>query len=1255
MRTSRRLVTAGLSPLVAALAGVLPLAATAQVLPVPFTVTNTLDAGLGSLRQAILDANLLCPLVGGRIEFNLGTGPFLIAPSVPLPDITCAGLTIAGTGAERLNGINTSFAYGGNTCYAGLSVVADSVRITGLEVMNFVANAGIALCAPGTITIEGNRIHDNGTGVYVGSGNAKVGGTTDAERNYVYRNGTGIDVGSGASAIISGNHIGVPPDGTPMPRNYVGVYLGGNPSTVENNLVSGNSDVEIASVGIVVDDAGGSVIRGNLIGTDASGNPGLGNDTGIEVYVSANVTANTLASNGTGIHAGPGSSGTLITRNNTIGGNTEGIVVSRTSGVTVDGNALGTSARTAGDFGVSVYCSSDVAITGNTLVRHDVAGVFIGGDPCISDDVVAMAAPAGKRLAAKAMSAGNTVRGNTFSENGDAIQIGNANATAISGNTLLGNAGAGVRIFAGVDNAITDNRIADNAGKNIDLLNDALDPTLPLLNDPGDPDSGPNNGQNHPRVTGVVRQSGQTRIAYDFNSAPGDYLIEVFSNPAAGQPAGKDRIDNFQVTLTGTDVSGTRVLDRTDVDYIAMTATRLAGSLKTDTSEFSPLVQAVLGPAVGISPAGVNFGDVTTGAAVTQTITLSSLGGMPWELTGFASDDCTTRTPMCTGSAFICANNTCAPGPFATGQSCTITATFAPHTAGTANTTISVCDNTGGRQITLTGNGILPPPVTISPASFDFGAVLIGSQSPSQPFVITNPAPIDVTLSPVTASGDFSLVATTCGTTLAPGATCSADARFGPTVAGSRTGSLQVGFGASGIAVSALAGVGTAVLALDVPASIDFGVHTPGLDPVARTATLRNSGNSPVDIGGIGTAPPFALTHDCPATLAPAGACTVSLLFSSLTPGDVTGNVTILSNAIGGLQRIALSGRVAPAPIRMQPDRFDFGSLAVGRQSATQRFAIVNTAEVDVPLGTLGVTGSFVVLSSNCRASLAPRSECAADVRFTPTQPGAARGELYLPFGTGAKAVRLNSRGAKVAPAIAATAAVSGTGVDVAELEMPTLIEFGAYTRGAPAIVRTATVTSTGNAIVTIDRITTTGPFTLSHDCPLNLAPGSSCTLTIAFTSEQLGPAAGSVSIASSASGGLRMIALGALVQARATPVIHVTPVGIGFGNRMVGTQSPAMRVTIANDGGGAAVLGPITASTDYLVVSTTCGATLAPQASCFADVAMKPMGFGNRVGEVSFVSNAEGSPHRVSVNGAGCRPFSAGNNRTGAVSNCSP
>src|SRR5262245_1016731 len=52
-----------------------------------YTVTNTLDNGPGSLRQAILDANGHAG--ADTINFNIqGAGPFTIAPATPLDPIT---------------------------------------------------------------------------------------------------------------------------------------------------------------------------------------------------------------------------------------------------------------------------------------------------------------------------------------------------------------------------------------------------------------------------------------------------------------------------------------------------------------------------------------------------------------------------------------------------------------------------------------------------------------------------------------------------------------------------------------------------------------------------------------------------------------------------------------------------------------------------------------------------------------------------------------------------------------------------------------------------------------------------------------------------------------------------------------------------------------------------------------------------------------------------------------------------------------
>jgi hypothetical protein len=52
----------------------------------------------------------------------------------------------------------------------------------------------------------------------------------------------------------------------------------------------------------------------------------------------------------------------------------------------------------------------------------------------------------------------------------------------------------------------------------------------------------------------------------------------------------------------------------------------------------------------------------------------------------------------------------------------------------------------------------------------------------------------------------------------------------------------------------------------------------------------------------------------------------------------------------------------------------------------------------------------------------------------------------------------------------------------------------------------------------------------------------------------------------------------------------------------------------------------------------------------------MRPLGLGERRGTFSFTSNATNSPHAVSLNGVGCRPFMMGGNRgSGSPSSCAP
>jgi hypothetical protein len=86
-----------------------------------------------------------------------------------------------------------------------------------------------------------------------------------------------------------------------------------------------------------------------------------------------------------------------------------------------------------------------------------------------------------------------------------------------------------------------------------------------------------------------------------------------------------------------------------------------------------------------------------------------------------------------------------------------------------------------------------PPPgsVQLSPTSLTFGTQNVGTTSAGQQVTVRNPGSTAVALQSISTSGDFGRT-TTCGTSLAAGASCAVTVTFTPTAAGSRTGTLTV-------------------------------------------------------------------------------------------------------------------------------------------------------------------------------------------------------------------------------------------------------------------------------------------------------------------------------------------------------------------------------------------------------------------------------------------------------------------------------
>lgn len=144
------------------------------------------------------------------------------------------------------------------------------------------------------------------------------------------------------------------------------------------------------------------------------------------------------------------------------------------------------------------------------------------------------------------------------------------------------------------------------------------------------------------------------------------------------------------------------------------------------------------------------------------------------------------------------------------GASCAFTLRFAPTQAQEVSASAVVAGtNFTALSAAVTASGYVQSATL--PASLTFTPVVVpATQQRAVTLANTSTGPLEVTpptAANVTGEG-FSLVSTTCGTTLEPGANCSVVVQFSSTKAGSATGSLTVKTGA-GDKVSALSASAT--------------------------------------------------------------------------------------------------------------------------------------------------------------------------------------------------------------------------------------------------------------------------------------------------------------------------------------------------------------------------------------------------------------------------------------------------------------
>ena len=200
-----------------------------------------------------------------------------------------------------------------------------------------------------------------------------------------------------------------------------------------------------------------------------------------------------------------------------------------------------------------------------------------------------------------------------------------------------------------------------------------------------------------------------------------------------------------------------------------------------------------------LAPGTLTFAQQAIGTTSSvQQVNLSNTGDVPLTLIATAI----------TGGDFN-VSNTCG-NSLAAHSSCAIAVGFTPTAVGPRGGTLTVTDQFRFQTVSLAGIGVAPAGVSLSPSTLNFAATGAGMTAPAQVLTLTNNGGLPLHLKQSSLAGsDFTLAATTCGSTLEAGAACTFLVGFTPGAAGVRSGTLTLTDDAgSGTQVTTFSGTG---------------------------------------------------------------------------------------------------------------------------------------------------------------------------------------------------------------------------------------------------------------------------------------------------------------------------------------------------------------------------------------------------------------------------------------------------------------
>jgi len=403
-----------------------------------------------------------------------------------------------------------------------------------------------------------------------------------------------------------------------------------------------------------------------------------------------------------------------------------------------------------------------------------------------------------------------------------------------------------------------------------------------------------------------------------------------------------------------------------------------------------PLLTATLAaqpmPAITLSTSPLTFAaqQVQTSSSM-QVVTVTNTGTAALTISQVAITGDFSETDNCT------------KGAIAVNGSCTVNVVFTPVATGARTGTLTIFGNVSGgqAQVSLSGIGLAPAAVTITPASLSFASTLVGATSAAQSLVVANTGGVSATMQTPFVTGDFAVSGNSCGTSLAAQSSCTVTVIFTPTTSGTRSGSFGITDGA-GTQTAALVGTGLAK-ATDTlsPTTLTFAAQTVGTTSTAQTVTLTNSGDQTLASLNVNVTGDFSVVSGCSGTLAGHSTCSIAVSYTPKAIGAESGTISIVDAL--RTQTMTLSGTgLAPAGVSLVPTSLSFGNLGVGLTGVTQSITLTNNGGSPLAISSVTASGDFLLSGNNCPATLAAGGNCTLAIKFAPTATGTRSGTLTV-------------------------------------------------------------------------------------------------------------------------------------------------------------------------------------------------------------------------------------------------------------------